>query len=278
VSCHDAPAVGGSGRRPDTFVNWTYGDGSDALGAPGQRFALTSGGTTLRIPSRTSDRRKPPALFALGLLEAIQVEDMRLHSDPFDADRDGISGRLPWRDDCFGRFGWQSTVCDIQSFVTGALSRELGIESMPRSRREISESDVLDLAAYVRGLPPPPSARSNDGAVLFARALCSKCHTPVTGIAETRGDRVEVNAYTDLLIHEMGTGPRHQENDSRTEFRTPALWGVTSTGPPYLHDGSVATLEQAILRHAGEATQSRGLFSALSRTEKQQLLRFVSSR
>ena len=51
---------------------------------------------------------------------------------PFDADRDGISGRLPWREDCFGRFGWQSSVCDLSTFVTGALSRELGIEMLPR--------------------------------------------------------------------------------------------------------------------------------------------------
>lgn len=97
-----------------------------------QRFTLTWSGTTARVPSRTHEQRKAPALFGLGQLEAIPLDDLRSRSDPFDADRDGISGRLPWREDCFGRFGWQSSVCDLSTFVTGALSRELGIEMLPR--------------------------------------------------------------------------------------------------------------------------------------------------
>jgi CxxC motif-containing protein (DUF1111 family) len=278
ASCHDAPVVGGSGQNADKLVNWMYDDDSDALGAPEQRFALTPIGATIRIPSTTKARRKPPSLFGLGQLEAIPVEDLRSHSDAFDANHDGISGRLPWRDDCFGRFGWQSSVCDIRTFVEGALSRELGIVTGPRSRREISKTDVLDLVAYVRGLAPPRSAGSHDGVELFERALCSKCHTPVTGVARLAVEQFEVRAYTDLLVHEMGSGRRTGEWDSRTEFRTPALWGIASTGPPYLHDGSAATLEKAIMGHAGEATDSRRLFSTLNRTEKLQLLRFVSTR
>jgi di-heme oxidoreductase (putative peroxidase) len=68
----------------------------------------------------------------------------------------------------------------------------------------------------------------------------------VTGVATISGKEHEVKAYTDLLLHEMGSAPRTGEGDSRNEFRTSALWGVIATGP-YLHDGSAATLEQAIL-------------------------------
>jgi CxxC motif-containing protein (DUF1111 family) len=230
------------------------------------------------LPLATHARRRPPALFGLGQLEAIPIEQLQLRSDPSDGDADGVSGRLPWRDECFGRFGWQSTVCDIHTFVVGALNNELGIVSFPRSRREISRPDVADLAAYVRGLAPPSPPVSRDGAELFERAQCATCHTPVTGVATIGGKDHEVEAYTDLLLHEMGKGPRRGEQDSRTEFRTPALWGNASTGPPYLHDGSAATLELAILRHAGEATRSRQLFSTLSRTQKHELMRFVSTR
>jgi CxxC motif-containing protein (DUF1111 family) len=53
---------------------------------------------------------------------------------------------------------------------------------------------------------------------------------------------------------------------------------VASTGPPYLHDGSATTIEEAILRHGGEAARARRLFKALSRSEKQRLLGFVRSR
>jgi CxxC motif-containing protein (DUF1111 family) len=278
VSCHNTPVVGGSGTVKHQFVEWAYNADSDALGAAGQRFAVTPTGATVQISSSADERRKPPPLFGLGLLEAISIDDLRSHSDPFDADRDGVSGRLPLRDDCYGRFGWQSTVCDIGMFVEGALNNELGIETKPRSRREISKSDVLDLAAYVRGLPPPQTPPSHEGADLFERALCAKCHRPVSGVATVADHSVQVRAYTDLLVHEMGNGRHEGDQDSRTEFRTPPLWGNASTGPPYLHDGSAASLEDAILHHAGEAADSRRRFSTLNRAEKLQLLQFVSTR
>lgn len=280
VSCHDTPVVGGSGTAKRTFVDWAYGDESDAFGAPRQRFALGPSGAIVRVPSRTYTRRRPPALFGLGYLEAIPIDELRSRSDPFDQNKDGISGRLPWRDDCFGRLGWQSAVCDVQSFVRTALHLELGILTVPRSRREISEQDVTDLTAFVRSLPPPPPppAAVDDGAEIFERAQCSACHTPSTGIARFPGKLVEVQAYTDALVHEMAAGPRHRTGDSRTEFRTPALWGVASTGPPYLHDGSADTLEQAILAHAGEATASRTRYSKLDPRDRRRLLHFVATR
>lgn len=278
ISCHETPVAGGSGAAPRTFVDWVYGDESDALGAPKQRFAFDPGGAVISAASGAHARRRPPALFGLGYLEAIPIEELRFRSDPFDRDGDGISGRLPRRDDCVGRFGWQSAVCDVAAFVRTALHHELGLVTVPRSRREMSEQDVADLTAFVRSLAPPPPAAVDDGAGVFERAQCSSCHTPGTGIARLAGRLVRVQAYTDALVHEMASGPRHGEEDSRTEFRTPALWGVASTGPPYLHDGSAATVEQAILAHAGEATASRKLYSKLDRLDQRRLLRFVATR
>ncbi len=232
ASCHDTPVAGGSGRAPTTFVDWTYTDPSDALGAPGHRFVTARGGEIATIPSNTDERRRTPPLFGLGQLEAFAIEDLRSRDDPFDVDGDGISGRLPWRDDCFGRFGWQSTMCDVRTFVIGALTHELGIVSLPRARREISNGDVADLAAFVRSLAPQPAAQSQDGADLFERALCSRCHAPLTGIARSAGSQVKVRAYTDLLIHEMRSGRRHGEQDSRTEFRTAPLWALRQRDRP----------------------------------------------
>ena len=276
--CHDTPAVGGTGTRHDTLVSWVFAGAADMLGGPAQRLALVPSGATIRTSPRTAERRKPPALFGLGYLESIPLQTLRLRSDAGDADRDGISGRLPWRDACFGRFGWQSSVCDIHTFVTGALSGELGIDALPPSRREISPEDIDDLAEYVRSLPPPPAAESNAGSDVFDRVGCSTCHTPVSGVVTLRGKRSEVSAYTDLLVHQMGAGPRHEANGSRSEFRTAPLWGIASTGPPYWHDGSATTLEQAIRRHAGEAEEARRAFMALSRAEYDRLLAFVRSR
>lgn len=279
ASCHRAPVVGGSGGNDSTsFVDWIYTDAADALGEPGQRLSLSLTGSTRPVRSTTHIERRTPPLFGVGQLESIPVQQLLARSDPFDADQDGVSGRLPLRDGCYGRFGWQSTVCDVPSFVTSALTHEIGILVFPRSQREISRSDVADLAAFVRGLgPPPPPPQSRLGDELFERIRCAECHTPVTGVARPGGALIQVRAYTDLLLHEMGNGRRHGEQDSRTEFRTPALWGAAATGP-YLHDGSAATLEQAVLRHGGEATESRRLFSGLDAETRLQLLRFLATR
>jgi CxxC motif-containing protein (DUF1111 family) len=277
VTCHKTPGPGGSGGD-DASVDWIYQGAQDALGSPGVRFRLDANGRVSTTFRRASVLRRPPPLFGIGELEAIADEELRRRSDPFDADGDGISGRLPLRQGCVGRLGWQSTTCDIESFVIWALSEELGILTAPERRREISEDDVAVLVAYVRQLPPPKSVGSSAGDKLFDRVLCSSCHVPVTGVARTGGTAMPVRAYTDLLLHEMGTGPRAGERDSRTEFRTPPLWGIAATGPPYLHDGSAKTLEDAILRHGGEATDSRDRYVALTRRLKQELLQFVATR
>lgn len=277
ASCHNTPSTGGSGGD-SALVDWVYQGAQDPLGTPGVRFRLDAHGHAITLDLTATVRRRPPALFGIGLLEAIPDKELRSRSDPFDHDHDGISGRLPTRFGCVGRLGWQSTTCDIDSFVVWALSNELGILSAPKRRSEISDEDLSDLIAYVRGLAPPPVPTSDDAADVFDQALCSSCHVPVTGGAEVAGARVPVRAYTDLLLHELGNGPREGERDSRTEFRTPPLWGIAVTGPPYLHDGSAKSIEDAILRHGGEAHRSRERYVALCQTAKDALLRFVRTR
>jgi CxxC motif-containing protein (DUF1111 family) len=46
---------------------------------------------------------------------------------------------------------------------------------------------------------------------------------------------------------------------------------------PLLHDGSAATVEDAILRHAGEAQAARSRFAALSPGQRNALLAFLKS-
>ena len=98
------------------------------------------------------------------------------------------------------------------------------------------------------------------GEVLFESLGCVKCHIP--SLPSSRGP---VDAYTDLLIHDMGEELEDNirlgdVSASLTDFRTQPLWGV-SLFPPYLHDGRAATLIEAIDLHAGErrpfATRSR---------------------
>jgi hypothetical protein len=101
--------------------------------------------------------------------------------------------------------------------------------------------------------------------------------------------------YSDLLLHKVedersgsGTGsyynpiPPPPEPDPRSseplpnEWRTPPLWGVADSAP-YFHDGASATLEGAILRHAGTAKPSAAAFRSLSQEDREALLAFLGS-
>ena len=65
-------------------------------------------------------------------------------------------------------------------------------------------------------------------------------------------------------------------DDLQREWKTPALWGLADTAP-YLHDGRAATIEEAIEWHGGEAHQSAGLFAALNKEDREDLIRFLKS-
>ena len=69
-----------------------------------------------------------------------------------------------------------------------------------------------------------------------------------------------------------------EQDDSvlATEFRTPPLWGVSQT-PPYMHDGSAPTLEDAILQHNGESVQVRQNYTSLSEEEQKSILLFLEA-
>jgi CxxC motif-containing protein (DUF1111 family) len=59
-------------------------------------------------------------------------------------------------------------------------------------------------------------------------------------------------------------------------MRTAPLWGLR-VRPQLMHDGLSLTIEEAILRHAGQAEGVRLKFQALSDNQKKQLLAFLNS-
>jgi hypothetical protein len=88
-----------------------------------------------------------------------------------------------------------------------------------------------------------------------------------------------VPLYADLKRHDMGPrmADRNDESGvSKRLFMTRPLWGVGSY-TTYLHDGSAKTLDEAILRHGGEALKARNRFVKLQATEQQQLISFLKS-
>jgi len=64
--------------------------------------------------------------------------------------------------------------------------------------------------------------------------------------------------------------------DAANKLRTPPLWGLR-THARLMHDGESLTLDDAILRHKGEAAEVTEKFKRLSNKEKPDLLTFLNS-
>jgi CxxC motif-containing protein (DUF1111 family) len=90
-------------------------------------------------------------------------------------------------------------------------------------------------------------------------------------------DQKPVPLYSDLLLHDVGTGDGIPQEDAlANEIRTPALWGLRMRRP-LLHDGSAATVDEAIRRHAGEARSATARYREASVDERLALLAFLMS-
>jgi di-heme oxidoreductase (putative peroxidase) len=84
--------------------------------------------------------------------------------------------------------------------------------------------------------------------------------------------------FSDFKRHDLGTNfyERNWDGTLQTQFLTRPLWGVGST-EPYGHDGRSMTLNDVILRHAGEALVSRNAFATLGGNDPSALIAFLNS-
>ncbi|HEX8561300.1 MAG TPA: di-heme oxidoredictase family protein [Pyrinomonadaceae bacterium] len=144
---------------------------------------------------------------------------------------------------------------------------------------------------------------TDPGSSLFNSLSCSVCHvrsitTAPAGTVLNGGTFVVppalgykvIHPFSDFLLHDIGTGDGIVETNgelTRNKMRTAPLWGLR-TRDRFMHDGGSAsppsnngaqsfTLEEAILRHAGQATASRTAYQALTPLQKAQLIRFLKS-
>jgi CxxC motif-containing protein (DUF1111 family) len=261
-------------------------------------------------------RRMPIPVFGAGLVEAIPDETIVALEDPEDRDGDGISGRaarimdVASKRERIGRFGWKAQQATLLAFSGDAYRNEMGITndlfpdevalgvdpatltlcSPPRRGLE----DVRDRRTGLRGidnfenfmklLAPvgrgTVDAQARAGERVFLDIGCASCHRPVlqTGAnANPVFDRKAVPLFSDLLLHDVGTGDGIEQADAKAnEIRTPALWGVRFRRP-LLHDGSAVTIEEAIGRHAREAVRVMQRYAGLPASEREALGRFLKS-
>lgn len=254
--CHTTPTAGGSGTDQRAFVLVTP---VSPLGSRvTRRLRIDGMGAVSEEPlPREGVLRRAPALFGSGVLEAVP---------------DGEIGASPPS----GRFGWKARFRTIDEAVAAAFENELGL--VPGG--EVSQEQVDAVSAFVRSLPPLPAGRAGpseeSGRSVFERIGCGTCHRASFGSQQGHGAR----PYTDLRLHDMGPALADgiREGAARpADFKTPPLWGVARTGPPYLHDGRAATLEDAIAAHAGEAEPVARAWRQLSPTDRLRLIAFLQS-
>ena len=200
------------------------------------------------------------------------------------------------------RFGKKGATYDLLQQTAQAYNQDIGITSTYEPYDtysgvefdpEVSNQTILDVVFYLQTLKAPvPRESGNDilnGKQLFAAIGCAKCHREEMKTGSSLVQSLSYKTfypYTDLLLHDMGSelDDGYTEGSATTsEWRTPALWGLglskNSQGGQYflLHDGRARSIEEAILLHGGEATQTRDRFKSLTAEEKNKLIRFLEN-
>jgi len=100
-------------------------------------------------------------------------------------------------------------------------------------------------------------------------------------ITDAIGNRI-IHPYSDFLMHDIGSGdgipvlPGADFAATATQIRTAPLWALR-TRNRLMHDGLSFTKQEAISRHAGQATAIRTAFDALSVAQKDQVMAFLDS-
>ncbi|MFK7794799.1 MAG: di-heme oxidoredictase family protein [Gammaproteobacteria bacterium] len=190
--------------------------------------------------------RLAPQIAGLGLLEAIDEQDIINQADPEDSDDDGISGRANWVWDHekskinLGRFGFKAGLPTINQQVQHAFLNDIGLSvplfkdasgdctvlqvkcqqapngNSPQYDDVEASQQIIDLVnLYITHLSLSPvqqveNSVAKAGEIVFNEIGCQSCHTPryITGNSTPAKENHhrEIYPYTDMLLHDMGEG------------------------------------------------------------------------
>lgn len=257
-------------------------------------------------------------VIGLGLLEAIEESRIVSLADENDANGDGISGKANYvwdavnNKNALGRFGWKANQPSLRQQSAGAFVGDMGITTslFPEQNctgiqtgcltapsggtPELEDDDLERMIVYISNLAVP--ARRDPGGKnillgkkLFNRMGCASCHvakhTTGTHPRFTNLSAQTIFPYTDLLLHDMGSGLADGRPDylaNGNEWRTAPLWGIglihaVNGHTRLLHDGRARNVEEAVLWHGGEAEKSKNAYKALSKDDRTAVLDFLNS-
>lgn len=311
-------AIGGVVPRAQAAVSYTEQAGAFADGTAYSlrvpQYTLTGSGTPLPAGLQFSPR-VAPVVFGLGLLEAVPEEEIVSHGGQNGSGgHGGVAGRPNYVWDvirqriALGRFGWKANTPSLAQQAAGAFNGDIGITSLlfpaepceaalPQCAHhppEIGDEAIADVTFYTRTLAVPARRGLDDpvaqqGEKLFYASGCNDCHAPTLRTGTLPGvpavSNQVIHPYTDLLLHDMGSGLADERADfqaSGREWRTPPLWGIglvetVSDHSTLLHDGRARSFLEAILWHDGEAAAARDRVRQLGASERAALVAFLKS-
>ncbi|MDH3732009.1 MAG: thiol oxidoreductase [Gemmatimonadota bacterium] len=218
VSCASCHSGDGRGRPENNLTRISRGtDPARDVGGPQIQDRAIPGAVPEDLPPGVdSSERLPPAVFGVGLIEAIPAADILANADESDSDGDGISGRpnfvvpaefVPAREPGggtglqLGRFSRKAQVSSLLQQTVEAYHQDIGIttdflpveNSNPQASQateaadaiadpELPTAQVQQVIAYLRMLQPPaPGADTESrlrGEQLFGTVGCASCHIP----------------------------------------------------------------------------------------------------
>lgn len=290
------------------------------LGGPQLQHRALPGHEPESIPEgATSTQLIAPAVTGLGFLDLVPDEEILAMAAANKTDPDGVRGRPNWvtlpeyvtpRPDAIskngkhiGRFGKKAAAYDLLHQTVNAYNQDIGIASLFNPMDvytgleidpEVATETVNDVVFYLQTLKVPVPRDQDDpqvvhGKDIFTEIGCATCHRPTLKTGPSPVDALsnkEFHPYTDLLLHDMGTGLDDgytEGNATTSEWRTPPLWGLglspdSQAGNIYLmHDGRATSIEEAILLHGGEAAASKQAYEQLSDANQEALIKFLES-
>lgn len=174
-----------------------------------------------------------------------------------------------------------------------------GSDYDPLPEPEDDGDDAHAFADFMRATKAPSrGAITADvlvGDVLFKQIGCNGCHVAsittahpgslINGgafsVPAALGNKI-IHPYSDFLLHDIGTGdgipiqPTPEYAATANQIRTAPLWGLR-TRNRLMHDGLTFTLQEAIQRHAGQATSVTSAYMALTTAQQNQILAFLNS-
>ena len=297
AACHNVPVIGGI--TPMTEMRAGHRDADGKFHVVGfttlfQMFSIPDHRCQAVMPPEVNviARRMPIPLFGAGLVEAIPDETLLALEDPFDRDRDGISGRAAIVTDVatgqrrVGRFGWKAQIATLLTFSGDAYTNEMGItnDMFPLeplggiSQARLRECDLVkdpedlvdprtgkraidNFEAFMKFLAPLPRGVITDE-VRTGEQVFTRPRLRVVSRARAHDRRQRVGrAQSQVAGAVFGSAAarrRHRRRHragSRAAKRDPDARAVgLRLRRPLMHDGSAPTVSDALRQHGGEAS------------------------